>query len=72
MTQLELLQKLNESLVSTNLNKVTAEGPGFKDLPDGYYNCELVEAVLKETKTGKPMITGKYLNFLLMTIEIKI
>lgn len=63
MTDLELLQKLNESLAAADLSKVTAEGTGYKNLPDGFYNCELIEAKLKETSTGKPMITGKFMVF---------
>lgn len=63
MTELELLQKLNTTIAKTDLSKVTADSAGFKDLPDGYYNCELMEAKLKETKTGKPMISGMFKVF---------
>ena len=50
-----LFSKLNDILQATNIDDVTAETAGYTELPDGYYNCEVTKAELRESKTGKPM-----------------
>lgn len=52
-----ILNTLDELLSSTNLDDVTAEGSGFKELPDGYFLSEVVKAELTESKSSKqPMV----------------
>ena len=56
-----LLETLDELLSSTNLDDVTADGTGFKELPDGYYLAEVTKAELTESKTSHmPMVAFKF------------
>ena len=63
MEQQELMEILDQRLASVDSSKVTANNTGFKNLPDGYYNCELVEATLTTSKSNKVMIKGKFKVF---------
>lgn len=57
----ELFNNLNSILSSTDLKDVTAEGEGFKDLPEGYYLVEVEKAELKTSKSsGKPMVAFQF------------
>lgn len=54
----ELFKSVDELLGSTNLDDVTAEGSGYKELPDGYYLAEIVKAELVESKSSHlPMVS---------------
>lgn len=66
------MNQLDELLKKADLSKVSADGAGFEDLPDGYYLCEVETAELKSTKsrvvqgveTGlKPMVSYRYKVF---------
>lgn len=78
-----LFSQLNDLLKSVNLDDVTSEtNEGFSKVPDGSYPCEVAKAELKESKSGKPMVsmqlkivgngvaTGKEDNFGNLTTEI--
>jgi len=56
-----LFGTLDELLSSTNLDDVTADGVGYKELPDGYYLSELTKAELTESKSShQPMIAIQF------------
>lgn len=57
----KLHEQLDALLGNTDLSDVSAEGPGFSELPDGYYNCEVETAELKVSKSsGQPMVSFKF------------
>lgn len=57
----KLHEQLDALLGNTDLTDVSAEGPGFSELPDGYYNCEVESAELKMSKSsGQPMASFKF------------
>lgn len=59
--QLEFENLLDNILGKCNLDKVTEEGGGFSDLPNGYYLCELENAALTTSQNSKlPMLAFKY------------
>ena len=52
---------LDSLLAGTNLDKVSADGVGREDLPDGYYLSELTKAKLTVSKSsGNPMIVLEF------------
>ena len=53
----DLFKSVDDLLKSTNLEDVSADGEGYKELPDGFYLNELVKFELTESKTSHlPMI----------------
>lgn len=57
----KLFDSLNGILNTADLTDVTAEGEGFKDLPDGYYLGEVEKAELKESKSSHmPMVAFQF------------
>lgn len=53
---------LDDLLSTVDLEGVTSEGSGnFQELPDGYYNCEVVNCKLTESKTSnQPMVAFEF------------
>ena len=47
---------LDALLASTDLNKVTSDGAGFEELPQGYYLCEVAGGEFTTNKQGYPMV----------------
>ena len=54
------LERLNDLFKNADLSKVSSDGAGFEDLPDGYYLSELESIEYKESKSGKDMIAAKF------------
>ena len=53
-----LFSQLDELLKDVDLTDVTAEGSGFPDLPDGYYNGEVEKAELKVSKSSNNLMAS--------------
>ena len=57
----KVLGNLNELLGGTDLKDVSADGAGFKELPDGYYLSEVESAKLTVSKsTHQPMVAFQF------------
>ena len=57
----EIFNELDAIISSTDISKVTAEGSGFEELPEGYYLSEVEQAELTVSKnSGDPMVKFVY------------
>ena len=48
-----LLGEINGILSKTDLSNVTEDSAGFKELPEGYFLCDVVKAEIKRSKSSK-------------------
>ena len=55
----QISAQLDALLAQTDLSNTTSEGKS-KELPDGYYLSEVVDAKLDQSKNGNPMVTFKF------------